>query len=248
MSKGKNKLSTQDLRDVVELFNGDAIIAGGAIRSVVLGQNINDIDLFFNVRDELDIKDMHKEFRSDVWNDILSIEDVKNIDYFYSMSENFMMKYDGTLNLGDRVVDIDFCFYRTREPWNEFHLSIDRLYMNRHGELVLTDDFVKTLTNKTIYFDKAHNNTAFNRARKHLDKISKRFPDYKIVDTVSDMYIVKKTRKPAGYGKFPDYWFVPPIREMPAPRAFLNFGVADDLERAQDEARWRQAEIQRMAR
>lgn len=125
-TKLKEGLLYQDLIKTLEEFN--AIIAGGAITSVVTGRKINDYDIYFKTKEEFEKANKYfvssKDFKAVAVTDnantykresvseefIITIQLIKAEHLFFDDSEDLIKSFDFTINMAAYDIKTDMLY------------------------------------------------------------------------------------------------------------------------------------------
>jgi len=139
------------------------VIAGGAIRDVMLGAEVNDIDLFISASDWrlffnlLEVSDVSSVDRAEIWG-----------DYTYNVADREGWKYDRAGREGDHTQIVGIYNHKdslVKQEYNiailpkgisangvikDFNFGINHVAMNTYGILSISSNFIHDVEGQVI--------------------------------------------------------------------------------------------------
>ncbi|WCD56149.1 tRNA nucleotidyltransferase [Caulobacter phage KSC] len=167
------------LEDIVAVFGGDAIIAGGCIRDFMLGLEPKDIDIWVNERDLVSMRNLMQRLMSTDFDwswDLTEMED-GDPDYNGGIGDNLLI-WEGTVqNTGGVILDVNIIACPEHADGieavvNRFDMDICQWWFSG-GMIHQTPAALQALDNKVCTVVRGHD---WERAVRRFDKFNARHP------------------------------------------------------------------------
>jgi hypothetical protein len=156
-----------------------AIVAGGAPRDWYLRRVATDIDLFFSVRDGVQIGIVHKILEKAGFS-IFRVKTGEGLPEWYKINPKIKAVFES--NIDGICVQIILVDKKTFDVVDEFPLSICKTWY-KNGRIVLEQDFIRSIKRKVIY----KTNNLYANGHVYLKKILAKFPDYRYYDSLEKL-------------------------------------------------------------
>ena len=139
------------MRDITSALETKCLLAGGAVRDMVLGLDPTDWDVYIQLpHDNKIIKHFVPGALADIGITAVPAGDPDNSKYTDEYGGGMFVwniEYDGLkIQLIDQSAPVD-------EVYEDFGCSISMAAMNMYGDMMLAEEFVKSIATKTIVFD-----------------------------------------------------------------------------------------------
>jgi hypothetical protein len=206
-----DKLSSQQiqyLRKLQAVGYESAIIAGGAIRDTYLKRKITDIDIFIQYPNYSN-ETIDREYRH--------LTDEQPVDRIFAGADSISTAFDRSFDKGvgepyayssvsnvhvkNIMKDgVKYQFILTVKPpiqcvTEDFYLDLSRCYCDGR-KLRYTQEFLKDAHNNTLTIAGSMNKEQYRYGLMHyLKKMKRKFPDYRIVDTLKSKFDKEEKRK-----------------------------------------------------